>query len=205
MPDESGELVTRASAGDSSVLPELVRRYLPGLRRYVRHHAGGLILRREASEDLVQSACREMLERLADERYQFQGEAQFRQWLYQAALFKIQDRRRYHGAQRRDPDREARRPQLSSAEALSSVLFHDAGTPSEAAARRERIVRLQAALEQLPERYRTVLDLAYRDELPHEEIAARLDITPQNSRVLLSRALSRLARLGVEQEEGGPD
>ena len=62
---------------------------------------------------------------------------------------------------------------------------------------REEVERLRAALSKLPENYRQVIHLAHVDGLSHREIAERLGISEANSRVLLSRALARLATLGV--------
>ena len=52
---------------------------------------------------------------------------------------------------------------------------------------------LLAALERLPERQRRIVWLRYFENLPGEEIARQLGITPGNVRVLLSRALDRLS------------
>jgi RNA polymerase sigma factor (sigma-70 family) len=60
----------------------------------------------------------------------------------------------------------------------------------------EKAERLRAAIARLPEHYREVVELAYVHGLSHAEIAARLAIHETKSRVLLSRALSRLATLG---------
>jgi RNA polymerase sigma-70 factor (ECF subfamily) len=79
-------------------------------------------------------------------------------------------------------------------------LFVASGTPSEVAALHEELDRLQEVLEQLPERYAQVITWAQIDGLGHAEIAERLGISETNSRVLLSRALARLASLARRGE-----
>jgi RNA polymerase sigma-70 factor (ECF subfamily) len=73
-------------------------------------------------------------------------------------------------------------------------------TPSRAAEQHEDIERMRAALAKLPPKHREVIVLAYVDGLSHKQIAEKLELSEANSRVLLSRALARLATLGVKSE-----
>ena len=100
MSDDSLDLLARLEAGDRDAVDALLRRNLPGLRTYVRLHSGPLLRAREASGDLVQSVCREVLTHL--DRFRYPSEAGFRQWLFVTALRKIRRRYEYWGAQRRD-------------------------------------------------------------------------------------------------------
>ena len=65
------ELVERATTGDREAVEQLLARHLPRLERYVRLRAGAL-LRSEGVSDLVQSTCRELLEKA--DRFRFGGE-----------------------------------------------------------------------------------------------------------------------------------
>ncbi len=49
-------------------------------------------------------------------------------------------------------------------------------------------------LEQLPEKYRIMIELFYLQELSHKEISAQLNISYSNSRVLLNRAIQKLKK-----------
>lgn len=191
MEQDTGSLVEEASRGERGAVDALLERFLPDLQRYVARNAGGLVAAKESSSDLVQSVCRELLERLEDRRFRYRGEAEFRKWLYGAALMKISNRARYWRAERRDPGREAELAEPPGAQA----------SPSRQAELDEQLDRLREALERLPERYREVIALAQVDGLSHAEIAARLDIAESHSRVLLSRALARLATLGMQPGE----
>jgi RNA polymerase sigma-70 factor (ECF subfamily) len=182
---------SRPGAGE---LDALFQRALPRVLAYVRVRLGPRLRGQESSLDLVQSACREVLEDLPAEG--FRDETGFRRWLCLAAERKILDRARYHARDRRDA---ARVVPLSSAlsdlevrslaEAWSSL-----ESPSHAASLREDVERVEKALAALPDDYREVVVLAYLLDLPHAEIAARMGRQEGAVRVLLHRALARLAR-----------
>jgi DNA-directed RNA polymerase specialized sigma24 family protein len=106
--DDSEELVRDASRGDRVAVDALLERHLPDLRRYVDQRAGRALLEKESASDLVQSVCAELFEGLRAERFEYRGELEFKQWLYGAALFKLQTRRRHWRADMRDPARETR-------------------------------------------------------------------------------------------------
>jgi RNA polymerase sigma-70 factor (ECF subfamily) len=188
-------LVTSASRGDSRALNELFERNLPGLLGYVRVHAGARLREMESSFDLVQSACREVLRDIG--LHEFKDEAGFRQWLYTAAERKILDRARYHARPQRDSARSvplSNDASRAEAESLRRA-YERIQTPSEAAGLREDWRAVEAALAKLPGDYREVIVLAYLVGLPHDEIARKLARTPGATRVLLHRAVARLASL----------
>jgi RNA polymerase sigma factor (sigma-70 family) len=195
-------LVEDASRGDVVAVEGLLERFLPDLRRYLDRNAGALVTAKESSSDLAQSVCREVLERLGTERFVYRGEAEFKQWLYNAALYKIRARQRFYLAAMRDAGREVLLPEGGSETHASSEPGIPAGstlgTPSQAAALNEEVERLRVALSKLPQNYREVIHLAHVEGLSHKEIAERLGISEANSRVLLSRALARLATLGIQ-------
>jgi RNA polymerase sigma-70 factor (ECF subfamily) len=198
MSDEVREWVDGASRGDAKAVEDLLARYLPDLRGYLQRNAGPLVAAKESSSDLAQSVCRDVLERLGTERFAYRGEAEFKQWLYNAALFKIRARQRFYLAARRDAGREIEQAGASSTAGTRDELHAQQVGPGSAAELHEDVERLRAALAQLPDNYREVLLLANVDGLSHKQIAAKLDISEANSRVLLSRAMARLATLGVK-------
>lgn len=202
MSDELERRVDAASRGEVGALEQLLAAFLPDLRKYLARHAGPLVSAKESSSDLAQSVCREVLERLGSERLQYRGEAEFKQWLYNAALFKIRARQRFYLAAMRDAGRDERAgANHESRESEAPELSDPAGaTPSRAAEQHEDIERMRAALAKLPPKHREVIVLAYVDGLSHKQIAERLELSEANSRVLLSRALARLATLGVKSE-----
>jgi DNA-directed RNA polymerase specialized sigma24 family protein len=98
-------LVQRASSGDALAIGNLMQHHLPGLLAFVRANAGHWLRAREGSFDLVQSACREVLQDLS--ACSSLDEAGFRRWLYLAAERKILDRARYHAREKRGAGRDA--------------------------------------------------------------------------------------------------
>lgn len=203
MTDELERRFDAASRGDVGALEQLLESFLPDLRKYLARHAGPLVSAKESSSDLAQSVCREVLERLGSERLQYRGEAEFKQWLYNAALFKIRARQRFYLAAMRDAGRDGRAEDArhgGSASEAPDWSDSASATPSRAAEQHEDIERMRAALAKLPPKHREVIVLAYVDGLSHKHIAERLGLSEANSRVLLSRALARLATLGVTSE-----
>jgi RNA polymerase sigma-70 factor, ECF subfamily len=194
-PDDR-RLVEDASRGDATAVEGLLARFLPDLRRFVEKRAGTDVLLKESGADLVQSVCRELFTGLRDERFEYRGEREFKQWLYGAAVLKIEGHRRRWRAAMREAGREERLPSEGFDAALSIST-----TPSADAIRDEERERLRAAIAELPDHYREVVDLAHLQGLSHAEIAARLSITESNSRVLLARALARLATIAARPRE----
>lgn len=177
---------------DSRVSPEaLLERQLPRLHAFVRLRAGQAFRARESCSDLVQSVCREALERARDTA--FADESSFCQWLFIKALDKVRDRHDYHRAQRRDPAREVTPPADTASgyePAYASLL-----TPSRVAIGREDVTALERAFDALPANYREVISLAKLAGLANGEIADRLQMTPKQVADALHRGLGRLRYL----------
>ncbi len=192
------DLLARASGGDPAAFEALLERHLGGLRAFVARNAGALPRAKESQADLVQSVCREVLQDAG--RFEYLGEEAFRQWLYNAALRKILDRRRYWRAERRDVGREE--AVVVSAEARPSAftpqelqrISTGISTPSGAAMVREEAERLGLALGRLTDGDRSVIRLIYVEELTHAQAAERLGCSEVASRKMLSRALMRLSK-----------
>ena len=186
------KLIDQASHGEAQALDELLGRYLPGLRAFIRLRAGALVRAKESTSDLAQSVCREILQHM--DRYQFQGEANFKHWLYTTALRKIANRHEYYGADKRDPAKEVGgSPSASDGPVLEC--YRSFYTPSEHAMMREELARVEQAFERLPEDYREVIVLARVVGLSRAEIAEKMGRTEGAVRTLLSRALAELAEL----------
>jgi len=68
----------------------------------------------------------------------------------------------------------------------------------------EEVYTVETVLEQLhflPEKFRLVIELYYLDEFSHEEIANELQISYENSRILLHRAKMKLKQMLMNQIE----
>ncbi len=193
-PSDALAQVHAASQGDSAAVETLLAQFRPALERHIAANAGRLVLARETPDDLAQSVCREVLEKLRTGRFQFLGEAAFREWVHRAALMKLVDRQRRWTAQRRDVARESPIVGMQSSDSAANEPAIT-NTPSRAFEQREEFERFERAYGELPERQREVLRLHHVDGLPHADIATALGISEANSRMLLSRALARIGRL----------
>jgi RNA polymerase sigma-70 factor (ECF subfamily) len=111
--------------------------------------------------------------------------------------------RHYAGTQKRDIAREASLDETlcRSAQRLESLIAA-ADSPSAIAAGREQQLRLAEALERLPADYRQVIVLRNLEELPHEEVARRMERSPGAVRMLWLRALAALKQ--TLDEAAGP-
>jgi len=185
--------ICSATRGDPVAIEEVLRAYLPRLQRFVHLRLGPQLRAREDTLDIVQSTVRELLQQ---PDFEWRGEIEFRAWLFQAALHKILEKQRFHGAEKRAADREvqADRPSAAFGDAIA-----DHASPSRIATAKEELQRLEAAIDRLTEPQREVLTLARIVGLPHAVIAERLGKSEVAVRQLLVRAMAAVgAALGDE-------
>lgn len=193
--DDIETLTEAAAQGNREALAKLLEAYLPELRAFVRLRAGHAVRARESRSDLVQSVCREVLER--GETFRHPSEAAFKRWLFTTALRKILNRRDYLHAEKRDVRRDIAQPQESAADARLLDCYRTFSTPSQGVMLREEIERIESAMEGLSDDYRTVITLAHVVGLSRGEIAQEMGKSEAAVRTLLHRALAQLAvRLG---------
>ena len=191
----TASLVARARALDSEAVDELVHAHLDELRAFVRFQVDPRLRVRESVSDIVQSACREVLEDLP--AFDDRGSGSFRAWLFTATLNKAREKGRRHRAQKRDLCRDRPVEDLaggvdrSRGDVYRSLLSLDA-SPSEHAIARERLELLERAMDKLAPDERDVLLLSRVVGLTHREIAPRLGRTERAVRSLVTRASVRL-------------
>jgi RNA polymerase sigma-70 factor (ECF subfamily) len=188
--EDAAILARRAAEGDAAAVEELLVRYLPSLRAFVRAHMGPGLRARESSSDMVQSVCREVLAHL--DRFQHPSEGAFKHWLFTTAQRKIANRARDLGREKRDARREV---PLDGEDGALGLVYARISSPSGVAARREDLERFEAALDQLHGEQREVLLLAHLVGLSRAEIGERLGKTEVAVRGLLHRATARLSIL----------
>jgi RNA polymerase sigma-70 factor, ECF subfamily len=176
-------------------IDQLLARHLPGLTAFVRLRLGPVIRSNESCADIVQSACREVL--VHADRFQFGGDANFRNWLFTTALRKITDRKRYWLAEKRRAPREARTAKEPGASDVEVTDCYRAAftSPSQAAMKREDIDALERAFDRLSAEDREVVVLARIVGMTAAEIARDKNQTVGAVRTRLSRAMVRLATL----------
>ena len=171
---------------------ELLERHASELRAFVRLRSGPMLRSMESTADLTQSVCREILQ--YRERFRFPDQDGFRKWLYTMAARKIADRVEYWRAQKRDVQRLVA---LEEAEDLGDVLrqYRSFCTPTGAMRTQEEVRRIESAFERLPEHYREVITLSRIAGLSSAEVGREMKRSEASARMLLFRALAKLAEL----------
>jgi RNA polymerase sigma-70 factor (ECF subfamily) len=153
---------------------------------------------RVAPSDVIQDACLDAARRLPE--YRNNPTMPFFLWLRLLVSQRLVDEHRKHlGAAARDAGREislyrGALPETSSA-ALAAHLLGRLTTPSRAAIRAERKIRLQEALNSLDPIDREVLALRHFEELSNGETAAVLGLDKSAASKRYARALIRLKEI----------
>jgi RNA polymerase sigma-70 factor (ECF subfamily) len=162
-------------AGDEAAFARFAEEYLPVLHRFARRHLEDP----EAAREIVQATACKVIAKLAT----FRGESGLSTWMCACCRNEIAAHFR----------RRSRRPaevELTDETAASGAWPGSGGPPGpeQELLRRERADLVHAALDALPPRYGRVLEWKYLEQVPVEEIAARLGVGPKAAESLLSRA-----------------
>lgn len=156
-------------------------RFLATARRYLPDHA--------AAQDVVQDAMLSAVRNLP----RFRGDSQLSTWLGRIVINSALTRRRVN---RRRPE-QSLDPLLAQPEPKahrSTPLTAQGPSPESALLRGEARDLLKAAVEKLPDAYRTVVMMRYYEDAKIADIAACLRITPNAAKLRLLRAHRALRR-----------
>ena len=164
------DLVARVLAGDERAERELYDRHVDRVYR--------LSFRLVGDPDLASDCTQETFIRVFDRLSTFRGEAALSTWITSIAFSVI-----YNGLRRVKRSRE-REQELDLGMAA----------PAERRAEPDLKESLAAAIEGLPEGYRTVFVMHDVEGYTHEEIAGTLGIQEGTSKAQLSRARAKLRR-----------
>lgn len=192
---ETNRLLDRARAGDRVALNELLTRHRPRLRRMVDLRLDRRLQARIDASDVIQEAYAEVARRLDD--YLSAPSYPLFLWLRLIVGERLLKLHRHHlGTQMRDAGMEVSiyrgaLPEASSA-ALAALLLGKHTSPTQAAVRAERMIRLQEALNTLDAIDREVLSLRHFEEMSLAETALSLGIEESAAAKRYIRALKRL-------------
>ena len=191
-------LLESIRSGDESALVIFLEENKQNLLAFIRSRIGNQLQKKVEPEDILQEVSIEAVRVLPKTDLSTWDPLN---WLFQLSQRKIIDAHRKHFAsKKRDAGREMAIPDGTEAAGLADLLAASMTTPSAAFSRDQRQLRMMAALELLPEDQREALRLRYLVGLPSKEIAAKLGKTNGATRVMISRALSRLHELLLEEE-----
>jgi RNA polymerase sigma-70 factor, ECF subfamily len=191
-------LIERARAGDQQALGMLFARHRERLRRMVELRLDWRLQARIDASDVVQEAFVEMTRRLGE--YFRQPTMPLFLWMRFLVGERLLILHRHHlGAQMRDARREVSLyrtalPEASSA-ALAAHLLGKHTSPTQAAVRAERMLRLQEALNTIDPLDREVLTLRHFEQLSRAETAQVLGIEESAAAKRYVRALKRLKEI----------
>jgi RNA polymerase sigma-70 factor, ECF subfamily len=185
------EVVALLLAGDQATFAEVVRAWSPAMLRVARSSVHS----HATAEDVVQETWLGVLRALDG----FAGRAQLRTWVFRILV----------NTARRHGKREARMNAELAAATVDPARFRgdddpewprhwrDEAVPIETEPEPALLARefrdvLAAALGELPERQRAVVELRDVHGFDAQEVCELLELTPANQRVLLHRGRARL-------------
>lgn len=180
------ELIARLQAGEGDAFEQLVRTYggrlLAVARRFVRNESD--------AQDIVQTAYLSAFRSVR----QFEGNCQIGTWLHRIvvnqALMKLRTRRR-----KPEESIEALLPAFQD-DGHHVEQFSDWSVPADVLLeRQETRATVRACIDLLPPNYREVLMLRDIEELPTQDVAQMLKLTPTAVKVRLHRARQALSTL----------
>jgi RNA polymerase sigma-70 factor (ECF subfamily) len=198
-------LIDRAVQGDQAAWNDLLARHRDRLRRMVALRLDRRLQGRVDASDIIQEAMLEASNRLAE--YRQDPAMPFFLWLrYLTGQRLLEQHRRHLGAQGRDAGREislyrGAMPNTTTA-ALAAQLLGRKTSPSQAAQRAERKIRLQEALNSMESVDREILALRHFEHLSNGEAAQVLGLDKSATSKRYARALIRLKDI-LAQMPGG--
>jgi RNA polymerase sigma-70 factor (ECF subfamily) len=133
----------------------------------------------------------------------FHGDASLRTWLYRIALHEASNQRRWwsrHKKQEITIDSPYDQEEDGNSVCLSATLADDGNSPFDNVAQNEVRERVEAALRQIPETFRTVVVLREIEGFAYEEIAEILDVNLGTVKSRLTRGRSALRALILAQQ-----
>lgn len=193
---EDLRLLGRLLAGDEAAFTALVEEHHAALVRL----AQVFVSSRAVAEEVVQETWVGVLDGLAS----FEGRSSLKTWIFRILTNRAKTRGVREG--RSVPFSALSNPEHGKEPAVDPARFRPDGrwaspprrweddTPEKILSRREALMRLEAALEELPPNQRAVVTLRDVEGVEPSEACNILQISETNQRVLLHRARSKLRR-----------
>ena len=135
----------------------------------------------------------------------FHGDASLRTWLYRIALREASNQRRWWSRHKKQeitidaPGNSTEGEESEDCMSLSGLLMDGAGSPYDHAAQAEMKFRVEEALRQLPEAFRSVVILREMEGFGYDEIAEILDVPAGTVKSRLTRGRSALKQILIDQ------
>jgi RNA polymerase sigma-70 factor, ECF subfamily len=196
------QLLSQARRGSAEALGEALQACRAYLLVVAQAELDTSLRAKGGASDIVQETFLEAQRDFA--RFSGQSEEEFLAWLRRVLLHNLSSfNRRYRATEKRKLAREVVLPSEDKSGVAALPLADSGPSPSVRAMAHEREGAVRAALEQLPEDYQQVIGLRYDQGLSFDEIATRMNRTPNAARKLWSRAVERLQQLLERPDESG--
>jgi RNA polymerase sigma-70 factor (ECF subfamily) len=201
-PDDATDLIERLRAGDRRALAELFDRHRERLRRMVELPMDPRLRTRLDASDVLQEAYLDVDHDLGP--YLADPKLPPLLWLRLHVGRRLTTLHRQHlGTRMRDAGLEVPLYRDALPATLASMLLGKQTSPSQAAQRAERLLRVQEALNSLDPIDREVLALRHFEQLGRSETAQVLGITQEAGAKRYFRALKRLKDVLATLPGGG--
>jgi len=175
---EDEGLIREIAKGDTDAFRRLFQRY------YSRIYA--FVLRRLGDSTSAEDTTVETFAELWRTAKRFRGDSRPSTWIYGIAHFKALASRRAAARKKRSKVISVDFETLSRAPAETDL--------QRTVEARQEVKRVQQAIQSLPQRYRQVIELAFFENLPYEEIARKLGMAEGTVKTQVSRARIRLRK-----------
>ena len=189
-------LVIMAKEGDRSALNQLYSVYAERIRWMVRFRMGKELRSKLESMDLVQNTLLRALNGLGSFTYKNEGD--FVRWLSKIAENELRCNLKKLHAEKRDVRKEVQLGNNEPATEGGYVEYHgpiQATTPSMVLSRKEDLVKLEKAIDELKSEYRDVIVLTKIEGLSYREIGQKLGKSNDAVRMLATRAMAELTTI----------
>lgn len=169
------KLIEKARKGDRKAMEALYNKHVDRIYRFLYSRVES----KEDAEDLTAQTFLSVVEGIED----FESRSSFAHWVFSIARHKLNDflRRKYM---------------------LHQVELNAYTTPFEEEITSETSDELLRAVwsivKKLPERYRKVLTLRFKEQLSVEEVARRLGVSETNVKVIQHRAIKKAANIALK-------
>lgn len=177
------------ATGDQEICRQFWKAYGSRLGLIAKRHLPSKLKPRVEPEDIVQSACRTFFRRIQDGKIELVDGDLLWPYLCAITVNKVRLQARFHGRQRRSPDREQRLGLGKEATGMTAGdLVGDGLSPDESAAFAEQLHRLLADMD---ETECQVIQLKL-EQYSNHEIAERLLCSERTVRRIINRLRERL-------------
>lgn len=184
------ELLGRARLGEADALGALIDRYRLYLLKIANDEADSNLQGKEGNSDVVQDAYTQAIQ--AFQQFHGVSAAELRAWLRGILLNRLDDQRdRYH-ARKRNVSVEVPLADLATQDSRNEQLAADQTSPSSLAVHREERELLEAALQELPEEDRVLLELRQKEGWSFADIAQKMGLSEAAAQKRWARAVQAL-------------